>query len=83
MSNIFEEFEKEKELLELQKKYEDGIILEQELTEEEKNLLINLYKQQIEILNNNINTYKKRLNDYKEKILKVKKKVIFKNQKGE
>lgn len=64
--------EEEKILLELQKKYEDGIIVEKDLSSEEKERLISLYKVQICNLKSNITDLKKDLEYYKNKIIEIK-----------
>lgn len=64
--------EEEKILLELQKKYEDGIIVEKDLSSEEKERLISLYKEQICNLKSNITDLKKDLEYYKNKIIEIK-----------
>lgn len=72
--NIIEELEEQRKILELQKKYEAGIIKEEELTEEEKEKLIDLLNQQIETLERNIESYKQTLRGYRDKILEIRKK---------
>lgn len=62
-------------LLELQKSFEDGTIKEEELSEEEKKGLTQLYKQQIIDLQTNINNNKNALKMYKEKIINIRNKV--------
>lgn len=74
-SFLREKFEKERKLLELQKKYEEGIIKETELSEEEKRSLMELYKSQIEDLQKDIDGYKRTSLMYKEKILEIQKKL--------
>lgn len=59
----------------LQKEYEKGIIKEEELSEYEKEKLIELYKKQIKILEIDIDLKKEELLGYKEKILNVKQKL--------
>lgn len=63
-------------LLELQKSFEDGTIKEEELSEEEKSILIQLYKQQIVDLQTNINNNKQVLKQYKEKIINIRNKML-------
>lgn len=70
--NLLEELEEQRKNLELQRKYESGIVQEENLTEEEKEKLIALFNQQIEILERNIENYKKTLRYYRDKILEIK-----------
>lgn len=68
--NIFiDTFEEQKQLLNLQRKLEKGIIKETDLTEEEKDNLTKLYNRQIEDLKKDINVYNQALKTYKEKII--------------
>lgn len=69
---LLEELEEQRKILELQRKYESGIVQEENLTEEEKEKLIALFNQQIEILERNIENYKKTLRYYRDKILEIK-----------
>ena len=62
-------------LLELQKCFEDGRIKEEDLSEEQKSSLMELYKKQIEDLQTNIDKNKKDLKLYKEKIVKIRNKM--------
>lgn len=66
MDNNMYDLEKYKQLLELQKKYDNDLIEEDELSLEEINSLITLYKNQIKRIRNNIKIkYLKRLSgDY-------------------
>lgn len=66
MDNNIYDIEKYKQLLELQKKYDNDLIEEDELSLEEINSLITLYKNQIKRIRNNIKIkYLKRLSgDY-------------------
>ena len=66
MDNNIYDLEKYKQLLELQKKYDNDLIEEDELSLEEINSLITLYKNQIKRIRNNIKMkYLKRLSgDY-------------------
>ena len=52
-------------ILELQRKYEEGIIKEEELTEEEKEKLIKLYKEQIASLKIEIENNDRKIEYYK------------------
>ena len=54
------------------KQYEDSAIKEKDLTEEEKEKLIELYKEQISTIENNIATKLKELEFYKQKIMAAK-----------
>lgn len=60
-------------ILELQRKYENGLIKESELSEEEKEKLIKLYKEQIVSLYMDIKANNKEIQQYKKEILKMKK----------
>ena len=60
-------------ILELQRKYENGLIKESELSEEEKEKLIKLYKEQIVSLYMDIKANDKEIQQYKKVILKMKK----------
>ena len=60
-------------ILELQRKYENGLIKESELSEEEKEKLIKLYKEQIVSLYMDIKANDKEIKQYKKEILKIKK----------
>ena len=60
-------------ILELQRKYENGLIKESELSEEEKEKLIKLYKEQIVSLYMDIKANDKEIQQYKKEILKMKK----------
>lgn len=61
-----------KELLELQKKYQSGQIKEEEIPENQLQDLKQLYKNQIDILENSIK-------EDRQKILKIKKRLMSKN----
>lgn len=62
-------------LLELQKNYEQGTIKEEDLSQEEKDSLIELYEKQIEDLQNDIDDNKRAFEMYKEKIVNIRKKI--------
>lgn len=66
--SIFEEFEEKNKVLKLQKDYEDGKILEEELTEEQKDQLMELYNEQIKELEDEIERSKVTLKLYKKSI---------------
>ena len=62
-------------ILELHRKYEEGIIKEEELTEEEKEKLIKLYKEQIASLKIEIENNDRKIEYYKKEMLEeIKKK---------
>ena len=63
------------EILSLQERFESGEIKESNLTEEQKNKLIDLYKKQISELKHNIRNYDRDLEMYQEKILIAKRKL--------
>lgn len=63
-----EENNEEKELLKLQEKFEQGIIQEEDLSQEQVDKLEQLYNKQIEELN-------EKFLDYKDKIISIKKKL--------
>ena len=68
--SILDEFEEKNRLLKLQKDYENGIILEEELTKKQKEELMNLYNEQIRNLEDEIARSKVTLKMYKNKISK-------------
>ena len=72
---MIESFKRYNKLLEIQKSFENGTIKEEDLSEEEKNSLIELYKQQIEDLQRNIDNNKRSFNMYKEKIISLRNKM--------
>lgn len=63
-----EENLEEKELLKLQEKFENGLITEEELTEEQVDRLEQLYNKQIDKLNQNLSTYKNRIMEIKKQL---------------
>ena len=67
--SLQDEFQKNKKLLDLQKSFENGDIQEQDLSEEEKKLLVKLYHQQINDLDKDIQNYSHSLQFYNNKIL--------------
>ncbi len=73
IDNSLDELRKENKLLKLQKDYENGIIEEENIEENEKKELLQLYEKQIESLEIDINNYKKILEDYKTKIINKRK----------
>lgn len=70
--SIMDDFQKQNELLQLQKDYEAGTIKEIDLSEEQKNNLAKLYQRQIQDLQKDIQSYKMTLQSYKEKIINIK-----------
>ena len=74
-NNILNEYKEKRKIIELQKEYETNVIKEEDLTQTEKEDLIALYKEQIETIENNIQTGLKELDFYKQKILVSKKKL--------
>lgn len=74
-STMMEEFNKKKELMNLQQKYEKGLIKEKDITEEQKKELLKLYEEQIKTLKENSENYKNSLKMYKEKIIGIRKKL--------
>ena len=72
MINSFKRYNK---LLELQKSFEDGTIKEADLSEEQKNSLIELYKGQIEDLQRDIDNNKRAFQLYKERIINIRNKM--------
>ena len=70
--SIVDDFQKQNEILQLQKDYEAEAIKEIDLSEEQKNNLAKLYQRQIQDLQNDIQAYKMTLQSYKEKIINIK-----------
>ena len=66
--SIFEEFEEKNKVLKLQKDYETGKILEEELTTEQKEKLLKLYNEQIKEFEEEIARTKVALKMYKKSI---------------
>lgn len=60
--------EEEKRILKLQKDFKAGLIEEEDLSEEDFNLLSNLYESQIEKTKQSIQTYKNRIISVKSKL---------------
>lgn len=73
--NIIDEIKEKNKLLQLQRDYESGKILEEQLTEQQKEKLVLLYKEQIKTINENIEVYNKKLDYYKDEIIKKRKKL--------
>ena len=80
--SIFNEFEEKNRILKLQNDYENGIIKEDELSEEQKEELMNLYNEQIRNLEEEILRDKVELKMYKQKI-KNKMEMLKKKNMGE
>lgn len=78
-SNMIYKMKRTQETMKLQKEYEEGIVQEKNLTEDEKEELIQLYKEQIKTLEENIIMHKKNLQYYKTKIMEMKEKIGNKN----
>lgn len=69
-SQIVVENEEEKRISKLQKDFKAGLIEEEDLSEEEFNLLTNLYEKQIEKTKQSIQRYKNRIISVKSKLAK-------------
>ena len=80
--SIFNEFEEKNRILKLQNDYENGIIKDNELSEEQKEELMNLYDEQIKNLEEEILRDKVELKMYKQKI-KNKMEMLKKKNMGE
>ena len=65
-------FAQKRELLNLQLAFESGKVLEKDLTDEQKKSLISLYKEQIEVLKENIKNYTYKLEMCRNDIIKIK-----------
>lgn len=72
-TSIIDEFKDKQTIVKLQQDYENGKIAEEDMDENDKQKLLELYKEQIKTLNDNINEYKSSLNSYKEKIVAIRK----------
>ena len=72
-TSIIDEFKDKQTIVKLQQDYENCKIAEEDIDEKDKQKLLELYKEQIKTLNDNINVYKNSLNSYKEKILAIRK----------
>ena len=72
-TSIIDEFKDKQTIVKLQQDYENGKIAEEDIDEKDKQKLLELYKEQIKTLNDNINVYKNSLNSYKEKIVAIRK----------
>ena len=69
--NTIDALKKEQKLIELQGKYEHGIVLEEDLSDNEKEQLTYLYERQIKTLEENVSIYKQNLELYEKKIIKI------------
>ena len=67
--NMREQFEKERQLLELQRKYESGEIKEENLSQSQKSELKEIYKKQITTLEERKVQYQRQIDGYKRQIL--------------
>ena len=67
--NMREQFEKERQLLELQRKYESGEIKEENLSQSQKEELKEIYKKQITTLEERKVQYQRQIDGYKRQIL--------------
>lgn len=74
-NNFITDLKEKREILTLQEQFETGKILEENISDDQKNHLINLYKEQIKTLEENLNMYKNKLETYKTKIIEAKKKI--------
>lgn len=68
-ANTISKLRNDQKILSLQDRYEKGQILESDLTENEKEELISLYKEQIGTLEQSIDLYNRKLENTKEIIL--------------
>ncbi len=71
-TNLFDNYTDKLEIIKLQEDYENGEIAEEDINEEDKQKLLELYQEQIKTLNNNIKEYEDLFKNYKEKILAIK-----------
>lgn len=76
--NTFKEsisISKDTNILDLQKKYREGLIKEEDLTEEQYQCLLTLYNKQIDELKTTLNMKKQELRNYKNSISNIRKKL--------
>lgn len=66
---------KDNNILELQKKYREGLIKEEDLTEEQYQSLLALYDRQIDKLKTILNIKKQEFKNYKNSISNIRKKL--------
>ena len=78
-NSFTDEFEKNKRLLDLQKSFENGTIKEKDLSEDERNYLVKLYKKQIEDLQKDVDFERRLLQAYKEQIVRAQTRLKSKN----
>lgn len=81
-SSFIKKIEEERNILNMQIRFEKGEIKEEDLTELEKEKLLNLYNQQIRDLKQDIENSKRVLNSYKEQIIVIRSKLNNKKQDG-
>ncbi len=74
-TNIRQEFKEKQNIINLQNEYENGNISEELISEENKEKLLELYKEQIKTLENNIASYRNTLKNYNEKIVRIREKI--------
>lgn len=74
-NSFIKQFDENKKILNMQKRFESGELKETDLTKTEKSNLIKLYNEQIMDLKRDIENYKRALNSYKDKILVVRSKL--------
>lgn len=74
-NSFTEQIENSKKLFIIQKNFENGTIKEKDLTPDERNSLVNLYKSQIEHLQRDIDLERRILQNYKVKILSAQNKL--------
>lgn len=76
--NTFKEsisISKDTNILDLQKKYREGLIKEEDLTEEQYQCLLTLYNKQIDELKTILNIKKQEFKNYKNSISNIRKKL--------
>lgn len=76
--NTFKEsisISKDTNILDLQKKYREGLIKEEDLTEEQYQCLLTLYNKQIDELKTILNMKKQEFKNYKNSISNIRKKL--------
>ena len=76
--NTFKEsisISKDTNILDLQKKYREGLIKEEDLTEEQYQSLLTLYNKQIDKLKTILNIKKQEFKNYKNSISNIRKKL--------
>ena len=76
--NTFKEsisISKDTNILNIKKKYREGLIKEEDLTEEQYQCLLTLYNKQIDELKTTLNMKKQELRNYKNSISNIRKKL--------